>query len=143
MDNARRTVFRALAKHVANPVMRRGVRLGIAPDTTALLETTGRHSGKPRQTPVLNGLDDDTFWLIAEHGRDADYVRNLLADSRVRVKAGGSWRTGTAAVALFDDSLARRREIERRHGVMGRLDGWVYQAAATDPLTIRIDLDPR
>lgn len=133
--------FRLLAKLVVNPAIRRGVRLGIVPSSVALLETTGRRSGEPRRTPVLNGLDGDTFWLIAEHGRDADYVKNLLADPRARVLAGGIWRRGVATVLPGDDSLARRRGIERRHGAMGRLDGWVFRAAATDPLAIRIDLD--
>ena len=89
---------------------------------------------------MLNGIDDDTFWLFAEHGRDADYVRNLLVDPRVRVCANGQWRAGTASV-LPDADVTRRREIEDRHGLMGRLDGLTFRAAASDPLAIRVDLD--
>lgn len=37
--------------------------------------------------PVANGLHGDTFWLIAALGDQANYVRNLRADPRVRVKA--------------------------------------------------------
>lgn len=68
-----------------NQVLRQALRLGVAPRAFALLETTGRRSGQPRQTPVGNGLDGATFWLIAAHGRQSDYVRNLLARPRVRV----------------------------------------------------------
>ena len=69
---ARPRFFRMLAKRVVNPITRRGVRLGIAPGSIAVLETVGRRSGRPRQTPVLNGLDGDTFWLFAEHGHQSD-----------------------------------------------------------------------
>ena len=43
-----------------------------------------------------NGLEGDTCWLVAAHGNQADYVRNLQANPRVRVKANGTWRAGTA-----------------------------------------------
>jgi deazaflavin-dependent oxidoreductase (nitroreductase family) len=141
MLSPRARFFRLIAKYLVNPITRRGVRLGIAPGSVALLETTGRRSGLPRQTPVLNGLDGDTFWLFAEHGREADYVRNLLADPRVRVLAGRRWRSGVATVLPEGQPLARRREVEQGHGRMGRLDGLVFRAAASDPLAIRIDLD--
>jgi deazaflavin-dependent oxidoreductase (nitroreductase family) len=113
----------------------------MAPGSVALLETTGRRSGERRRTPVANGLEGDTFWLFAELGHDADYVRNLLAEPRVRVLAGGAWRSGIAIPMPDIDARERRREVERRHGLIGRVDGWVFRAAATNPLVIRIDLD--
>lgn len=137
----RARLFRFLAKYVVNPFVRQGLRLGLVPGSVALIETTGRRSGQPRRTPVLNGLDGDVFWLFAEHGREADYVKNLLADPRVRVRAGETWRTGTAIVLAEPDVMSRRKQIERRHGIMGWLDGLMFRAAATDPLAIRIDLD--
>lgn len=51
-----------------NRLIRYALRAGFAPRAFALLETTGRRTGLPRQTPVGNGLADDTFWLIAAHG---------------------------------------------------------------------------
>ena len=74
-------------------VMRAGHRVGIGRRGTALLETKGRRTGQPRVTPVTNGLDDDRFWIVTEHGLRANYVRNLLADPHVRVNADGRWRT--------------------------------------------------
>jgi deazaflavin-dependent oxidoreductase (nitroreductase family) len=134
--------FRMMAKCVVNPGMRRAVPRGLAPGSVALIETTGRRSGRPRRTPVLNGLDGDVFWLFAEHGRDADYVKNLLAEPCVRVLAAGAWRSGAATVMPDRDAMRHRREIGRRHGAMGWLDGLVFRAAASDPLAIRVDLDP-
>jgi hypothetical protein len=68
------------------------LRQGVALPAFALLETTGRRSGRPRQTPVGNGLVGDTFWLVAAHGDQSDYVRNLRADPTVRVKVRGGHR---------------------------------------------------
>jgi deazaflavin-dependent oxidoreductase (nitroreductase family) len=71
----------------SNRLIRFAPRAGFAPRAFALLETTGRRTGLARRTPVGNGLDGDTFWLVAAHGTQADYVRNLQAEPRVRVKA--------------------------------------------------------
>jgi deazaflavin-dependent oxidoreductase (nitroreductase family) len=112
------------------------LRRGIAPRAFALLETIGRRSGRPRHTPVGNGLIGDTFWLVAAHGDQADYVRNVRADPRVRVKIGRQWRSGTAAVLVDDDVRARSRTLPHQwDAAIGRL-------MATSPLTIRIDLEP-
>jgi deazaflavin-dependent oxidoreductase (nitroreductase family) len=120
----------------SNWMMRLALRKGFAPGAYALLETTGRRSGLARQTPVGNGLAGDTFWLVAAHGTQADYVRNLQAEPRVRVKAGGVWRAGTAVVLATDDAGARSRTLPHQwDAALGRL-------MASRPLTIRIDLDP-
>jgi deazaflavin-dependent oxidoreductase (nitroreductase family) len=129
-------------KYIANPIVRQAVRAGVAPKAFALLETTGRRSGQPRRTPIGGGLDDNAYWLVAEHGDRAAYVRNLIADPDVRVKIGRRWRAGRAVVLPDDDGYARRRLLDRRNGFIGRVDGIAFRAAATAPLTIRIDLDP-
>jgi len=120
----------------SNQLIRLALRAGVAPRAFALLETTGRRSGLSRHTPVGNGLDGDTFWLVAAHGTQADYVRNLQASPRVRVKAGGAWRTGTAVVLSGDDAIARSRSLPYQW------DAAIGRMMASAPLTIRIDLDP-
>jgi deazaflavin-dependent oxidoreductase (nitroreductase family) len=77
----------------------------------------------------------NTFWLVAEHGRTAGYVRNIAADPRVRVRIGRRWRTGTAHLLADDDPIARQRTMPRANARTVRLMG-------TDLLSIRIDLDP-
>ena len=119
-----------------NRAVRAALRRGIGPRAFALLETRGRRSGLPRHTPVGNGLDGDTFWLIAAHGRQADYVRNIQAEPRVRVRVGGQWREGTAVVLPDDDPVARSRTLPYRW------DALIGRAMASTPLTVRIDLDP-
>lgn len=126
----------AAVTRFVNPVVRKAIDLGIAPGY-ALLETIGRTSGQPRRTPVGNGLDGDTFWIVSEHGYGAAYVRNIQANPRVRVKVGRRWRSGTATLLPDDDPRARQRLIGRR------INAAMVRAMSTDLLTIRIDLDPR
>lgn len=128
----KRNVSTALARYVVNPFTK--LVAGYVP-WWSLLETIGRRSHRPRRVPVGNGLKDDTFWVVAEHGRRAGYVRNIDANPRVRVRVQGRWRTGTARLLPEDDARARQRELRRGNAAFVRLMG-------TDLLTVRIDLDP-
>jgi deazaflavin-dependent oxidoreductase (nitroreductase family) len=119
----------------SNRLIRLALRAGVAPRSFALLETTGRRTGLARHTPVGNGLDGDAFWLVAVHGTQADYVRNLRAEPRVRVKVGGFWRSGTAVELPGDDPAARSRTLPYQW------DAAIGRMMASAPLTIRIDLD--
>jgi len=119
-----------------NRLTRFALHKGIAPRAFALLETTGRRSGLPRYTPIGNGLVADTFWLVAAHGDQADYVRNLRANPKVRLKIERRWRSGIAVVLVDDDPHTRSRTLPHQwDAAIGRL-------MATSPLTIRIDLEP-
>lgn len=135
-------IWRPIEKYLANPLNRVALRLGVAPRAFALLETTGRRTGRTRRTPVGNGLEGDTFWLVAEHGERCHYVHNLLANPNVQVKVGRRRRSGVASPVRGDDAWARRHAIDRANGLGGRIDGVIFRASATDPLTIRIDLEP-
>ena len=112
----------------------------------ALLETTGRRTGQPRRTPICDGLDGEVFWLVAQRGRRADWVRNIHANPRVRVKvrsgSGVSWRAGTAHILDDDDPRERQRLIGQAN-LARLLCVRASGAMTTNPLTVRIDLDPR
>lgn len=133
----KRQLVRLLQKHLVNPPMRLALAIGVLPPTHALLETTGRTSGEPRRNPVGNGLADDgrTFWIVAEHGREASYVRNIEANPNVRVRIGRQWRRGRAELCPDDDSHARLRTIGRP------INGLIVRAMGTDLLSVRIALD--
>jgi deazaflavin-dependent oxidoreductase (nitroreductase family) len=132
---AKRRVLRTMTNRAVNPIVRPLVERGVLDPGWALLETRGRTTGKPRVVPVGNGLRGDTFWVITEHGHHADYVRNIKANPRVRVKARGRWRTGTAH--LTDEDPYRRMRLLRRP-----LNDAVLLAVGTEQLVIRVDLDP-
>ena len=128
-------------RRLMNPVVRGALVRGWRIPGYALLETTGRTSSLPRRTPVGDGLEGDTFWIVAEHGRRADYVRNLEADPKVRVLVRGRWRSGTA-VSLPDDDPRARQRVLGRHRLGRRINDLAVRSFGTDLLTVRIDLDP-
>jgi deazaflavin-dependent oxidoreductase (nitroreductase family) len=135
-SDRKRQLITKLQVRVLNPPIKALATHGLAP-SVALLETTGRKSGEPRRTPVSKGLDraTDTFWIVAEHGRKAAYVRNIEADPRVRLRIGRRWRTGIAHVLADDDPRARQHH-------MSKLNAATVRAMGTELLTIRVDLDP-
>ena len=69
-----------LEKWVVNPIVMIAHNLGFPPPGDALLETTGRRTGRPRHTPVCDGQDGERFWLVAQRGRRADWVKNVQAN---------------------------------------------------------------
>ncbi|KUN87718.1 nitroreductase [Streptomyces bungoensis] len=117
----------AFQRHIANPLNRR------LPFQT-LLETTGRSSGLPRTTPVGGRRVGGSFWLVSEFGHKSQYVRNIEADPRVRVRIAGRWHHGTAHLLPDDDPVARLRTLPRFNSAAVRAFG-------ADLLTVRIDLD--
>jgi deazaflavin-dependent oxidoreductase (nitroreductase family) len=135
MERKRRFVT-AMQVRLLNPPVRALATRGLLPGV-ALLETTGRTSGQPRRTPVSDGLErgTDTFWIVAEMGRGAAYVRNIEADPRVRIRVRGRWRTGTAHLLDGEDPRARLRSISR-------LNAAGVRALGTELLVVRVDLDP-
>jgi deazaflavin-dependent oxidoreductase (nitroreductase family) len=118
-----------------NHVMRWQLRHGLALRAFALLETVGRRTGQPCQTCVGNGLMGDTFWVVAAHGQQADWVRNISKEPRVRVLVNRRWRRGTATLMPEDDPNRRSRTLPYRW------DAAIGRAIATRPLTVRINLD--
>ena len=133
-----------LQRYLFNPPIKFLFSIGMAPPGYALLETTGRQTGKPRRTPVGNGLVGRQFWIVAEHGQNAGYVRNIVANPRVRLKLRDGlrarWHTGTAHLLSEDDARERQRWLANQ------LPSSASNAAAvrffgTQLLTVRIDLD--
>lgn len=118
-------------RRLANPIMR---RLGGRLPGQAVLETIGRASGLPRRTPVGGRLDGCTFWLVSDHGRQSNYVRNIEANPRVRLQLGGRWRSGVAEVRPGDDARARLKTLPRTNSLLVCMLG-------TDLLTVRVTLD--
>ena len=135
----RRSTKRAISKftttRLVNPIVRPLLERGLFPTSHALLETTGRKSGRPRRVPVGNGLRGDTFWIVTEHGYAADYVKNIQADPRVRVKVGRRWYEGRAEILPTDDPQQRLRALRRP------VNDSLLRLVGTEQLTIRVDLE--
>ncbi|MFD5627835.1 MULTISPECIES: nitroreductase/quinone reductase family protein [unclassified Streptomyces] len=119
-------VVTSLQRRVGNPVMK------LLPFQT-LLETTGRKSGLARRTPVGGRRIGREFWIVSEYGEKSQYVRNIKADPRVRVRVKGHWHEGTAHLLPQDDARARLRSLPR-------LNSTAVRAVGTNLLTVRVDL---
>jgi deazaflavin-dependent oxidoreductase (nitroreductase family) len=130
----KRRLARFTTNRVVNPLVRRLHSVGIT-GGTALLETTGRKTRKPRRTPVGNGLRGSKFWIVTEHGRHSAYVKNIEANPRVRVKVGRTWFDGTAHVLEDDDAYERLRWLKRP------VNDTALRLVGTEHLVIRVDLD--
>jgi len=138
---SRRSLQRRVEKYLLNPGMRALIRAGAAPGLFALVETTGRRTGRRRVTPVTVARDGDVVWLVAEHGWRCGYVQNISARPRLRLKIGRTWHAGTATLLPDDDAWARRRSMDQLTGWMGRADGMFFRSLASTPMTVRVDLD--
>jgi deazaflavin-dependent oxidoreductase (nitroreductase family) len=125
-DVTKRRAVTTLQRRVVNPLMRRM-------PGQVLVETTGRTSGLPRRTPVGGRRLGDAFWFVSEYGDRSQYVRNIRANPRVRVRLRGRWYTGTAHL-LTDDAQARLKKLPLFNSAAVRAFG-------TDLLTVRVDLD--
>ena len=84
------------------------------------LTTTGRLSGRPRRIEIWFTRHAGRYYLVAEHGRRAQWVRNLLADPAVRARVGA--RSFRARARVVDRRAERelvgavRRRSEAKYG---------------------------
>jgi len=70
-------------------------------DYSIWLTTFGRKTGKPRLVQIWFAYINGQFYVLARHGLEAWWVKNLLKNRRVIVNIGGRALEGTAE--LIDD----------------------------------------
>jgi deazaflavin-dependent oxidoreductase (nitroreductase family) len=101
----------------------------------AVIETIGRKTGLLRQTPVGGRLrGGNSFWLMCGERHEAQYVKNIEADPRVRVKVHGRWRPGTAHLLDGEDPRSWGWRLNP-------LNSLFIMIAARDNAIIRVDLE--
>ena len=141
----KRRLVRMFQRHALNPVVRALHRIGFNPLGVVILETRGRTTGRARQTPVGNGRRGGCFWVIAEHGERAQYVRNIVAGPRVRVPLRRGlrrrWVGGIASVLPDDDVFARQRAVVGRRPLR-MFNAMNVRLLGVDPVSVRIILQP-
>lgn len=84
------------------------------------LTTTGRRTGAPREIEIWFTRHAGRYYVVAEHGEDAQWVRNVRAEPHVTARAGD---TRFAAHARAVDARAEpdlaatiRRLSEDKYG---------------------------
>jgi deazaflavin-dependent oxidoreductase (nitroreductase family) len=137
-------IVQTLQKYFFNPPIKLALTMGLPLPRYALLETKGRKTGKPRRTPVGDGRIGNQFWVIAEHGMKAGYVRNIEHDPHVRLKLREGlsyhWQMGTAHLLPGDDPLERQRWLASQLPSSAG-NARVVRLFGTQLLTVRIVLD--
>lgn len=72
--------------------------------------TTGRKTGRAHEIEIWFVVHDGSLFLMSGGGVRSDWVRNILADRRVRVRIGASHFEAVAEVAPddVDDQVVRQ-----------------------------------
>ena len=85
------------------------------------LTTTGRRSGRPRRIEIWFTRQERAYYLVAEHGRRARWVQNLIVDPAVRARVGA--RSFRARARVVDRAAERElvRSVRRRSEATGCL----------------------
>ncbi len=78
------------------------------------LTTAGRRSGLPREIEIWFTRLNGRYYLIAEQGRRARWVQNLLANATVHVRVAGANFTATARVVDPAGELALAEPVRTR-----------------------------
>ena len=98
------------------------------------LTTTGRLSGQPREIEIWFTRHEGRYYLIAEHGEKANWVKNLRATPQVHIRVAGSSFEATARVMDTNADRALCRQVqelsEKKHG-WG--DGLIVEINPIDP----------
>jgi deazaflavin-dependent oxidoreductase (nitroreductase family) len=132
-DAQKRRRVVALQRWLLNPPMKLLVGLGVVPGHL-VIETRGRRTGRSRRTVVGAHRDGETFWVVAEQGRHAAWVRNLEADPEVRVRHRARWRSARGSIVDGDDPQARLSTWDRPGHAR------LVERLGAELTTIRLDL---
>ena len=104
-----------------------------------LLITTGSNSGKPRVTPLTYEERNGEILIASARGLAADWLRNIEADPKVRVRVG---RRSFAAIAARVSDPGRIADyLERQMARHPRLFGSILRMEGLSASPTRSDLE--
>ena len=89
ISDASQSAFLLANRYLMGPLHRAGLSAWLGSPVTGwqcLLTTTGRRSGLPREAPLGYIVMDGAAWVLAGYGPKTQWYRNVLADSRVRLR---------------------------------------------------------
>jgi deazaflavin-dependent oxidoreductase (nitroreductase family) len=139
-DKARRKFKfeRRMGRIVMNPVVAALDKIGVRSQLVVELETIGAKSGLPRRVPLAGRTDDNSLWVISQHGRRAGWAHNIAANPKVRVRVANQWRSGTATFEPDDDVRARARSFGGDGKLSQSATALTMRAMESDPISVRI-----
>jgi deazaflavin-dependent oxidoreductase (nitroreductase family) len=114
----------------------------LAAEDYCYLTTTGRVSGKPHEIEIWFGVDGDKIYLLSGGGNSSDWVKNLRADSAVKVRIAKKKFNGTARALRKGktEQLARQLLAAKYYNWRAgkKMNEW-----ATTALPVEIKLAPK
>jgi deazaflavin-dependent oxidoreductase (nitroreductase family) len=90
-----------------------------AAESYCYLTTTGRKTGRPHTIEIWFGVRGGLIYLLSGGGERSDWIRNLLVEPHVRIRAGGSPDRSARARVVGDpveDAAARRLLASKYQG---------------------------
>ena len=109
-----------------------------------LLTTVGRKSGRLRVTPLVYEEREGTIIVASARGPSADWLRNILANPKVRVQVGRRQLDGIAEASTDPEEIADylQRPLDRHPTLFGP----ILRAEGLSPSPSRpelVDFAPR
>jgi deazaflavin-dependent oxidoreductase (nitroreductase family) len=95
--------------------------MSLADESFAYVTTTGRKTGKPRQIEIWFVLAGGCVYILAEHGRRAQWVMNILEQARVNVRIA---ETSFDATARVLDETTDAEAWRLAQGLARKKYGW-------------------
>ena len=88
-----------------------------------LLTTTGRKTGKPRQTPLefVHNPQDDSYRVSPGWGGNTDWYKNVRHNPHVTVQVGRRKFEAAAEAAPDEEAAEFMRNVSRRHPSMDKI----------------------
>jgi len=88
-----------------------------------LLTTYGRKSGRPRVTPLVYEQRGETILVASARGPSADWLRNIMANPKVRVRVGRRQFDAMAEATADPEKIADylQRQMERNPAAFGAI----------------------
>ena len=77
------------------------------------LTTTGHKTGLPREIEIWFVSFDGKYYVLAEHRLQAQWVKNIQSNSRVRVRVGDRSFDATARVLNKEDDRSAYEKAQR------------------------------
>ncbi len=112
----------------------------LADEDFCYLRTIGRRSGKPHEIEIWFAIAERSLYMLSGGREDADWVRNIIKDLRVRLRINtqtASLRARFLRANTREDRLAREL-LDRKY--MGWREGKPLSGWAKTALPVAIDL---
>ena len=112
----------------------------LADEDVCYLTTAGRKSGRPHEIEIWFGIREGTLYLLSGGGAAADWVKNIKAEPRVRLRINTRTAALTARVVRpnIREDAAARELLDAKY--MGWRDGTKLSSWARGALPVAIDL---